>query len=158
MSKTKEQARVPRKPKIEKTVPPPPPPQPEEQEQKPVKLQNWRSLAQEVELPAGVGAAVFTRRPQLLAAVSCVMNEVEVKQLLNLIGVLIDTNQALQEHCMDLSAQAGKVQQEIVEFRTRLIAIGDLQTPMGLLRMDVAKLADYARFNEPEVKDGEDDG
>ncbi len=69
------------------------------------KLRNWSEFVREVKLPGDVAAAVACGRSQLLTACVRDMTKDEVRMLMDLIGVYMDTNLELQRHSAQLAAE-----------------------------------------------------
>jgi len=70
----------------------------------------WNELVEEVKLPVGLSVALLCQRPELLRANVRDMDKEEVRMLLNLVAVLMETNKSLQQHSLELA-------QEIKEIR-----------------------------------------
>lgn len=110
-----------------------------EKQEAAAKLGGWEQLVRDVSLPMDIHAAVFTGRTQLLAAAVRPMDANEVRQVLDLVAVLIETNRALQQHsCM----VARRVEQLVQGIQGSVRAL-DL-------------LEDFANFRNPD-DDSEDD-
>jgi len=93
-------------------------------------LRCWSDLVREVRLPADVAAAVGTGRPELL--VPRAMTAAEVGQLMELVGVLIETNISLQRHSSTLLDMAEDAKQQAEGTLTniqKLIDEADMRVP-----------------------------
>lgn len=72
------------------------------------KLDNWTQLINEVDVPYDIAPALLSGRPELIKIIpprDITANE--AKALFNIIGSLIETNSALQEHAAQLSLFVG---------------------------------------------------
>lgn len=71
----------------------------EAQKRSDIALESWNSFVRELQVPSELMPALMTARPQLIKLVKPrAMSEEEVKQLLEIIGTLMETNWVLQEH------------------------------------------------------------
>lgn len=68
--------------------------------------QDWASFSEPLDVPADIGAALITGRPELLTLSSRDMKKEEVARLLNVLRVLMETNQLLKEHASMLAQRA----------------------------------------------------
>ncbi len=68
--------------------------------------QDWASFSEPLDVPADIGAALITGRPELLTLASRDMKKEEVSRLLNVLRVLMETNQLLKEHASLLAQRA----------------------------------------------------
>jgi len=100
-----------------------------------MKLRSWNDLAEEVRgLPMAVGAALATGRPELLAnSQADNWTAEESVAVLCLVRVLIETNQALQDHSVRLARRSNELH----------------LTVKGLVR-SVDGLRDLANFRDPD--------
>lgn len=68
--------------------------------------QDWASFSEPLDVPADIGAALITGRSELLTLASRDMKKEEVARLLNVLRVLMETNQLLKEHAAMLAQRA----------------------------------------------------
>lgn len=106
----------------------------------PPKLRAWNEFTEEVVLPAELTPAISSGRPELLNLARRDMTAEEVGQVLNLVRVLIDTNQALQMHSQHLA-----------------IRLEDLSCNLGGVTASLSRLSEEAEFRRPEEDDDSDD-
>lgn len=102
-------------------------------------LASWNDLTKEIKLPTDIMIAVSTNRKELLALASRDMKKAEVNQLLNLIGVLLDTNYELQEHSRELAKRMKELK-------------GNFQG----LSNSIEKCYDYANFQTESLRSGDE--
>lgn len=77
-------------------------------------LKSWSELIEAVDVPMDLAAALATGRVELLKlAQPRAMDAEEVMRLYKLIGVLIDTNFALQAHAREVSSMAATAYSQI---------------------------------------------
>lgn len=70
------------------------------------RLDGWEAYVRELDLPIELMPALMTGRPELLMLLKPrAMTEEEVRKLYQLIGTLMETNFALQEHAQQISQQ-----------------------------------------------------
>ena len=103
-------------------------------------LASWNDLTKEIKLPTDIMIAVSTNRKELLGLASRDMKKAEVNQLLNLIGVLLDTNYELQEHSRELAKRMKELK-------------GNFQG----LSNSIEKCCDYANFQTESLRSGDDE-
>jgi hypothetical protein len=79
------------------------------------KLDNRNSFTEEVQAPGAVGVALSTGRIELLKLYNptAPISADEAKKLVNIIRVLIETNQALQEHAKLMVELVDNIRQSI---------------------------------------------
>lgn len=104
------------------------------------KLGGWEMPTAEVKLPVGLHIAVFTHRPQLLATCVRPMDADEVRQVLDLVAVLIETNRALQAHAQELASRCDWLHDNFRGVSTAL-----------------DKLRDMAEFRDPDEEEQDTD-
>lgn len=68
--------------------------------------QDWASFSEPIDVPADIGAALMTGRAELLSIAARPMDKEEVRKLLNVLRVLMETNQLLKEHAAMLAQRA----------------------------------------------------
>lgn len=88
-------------------------------------LKCWSSLLEEVQVPGDIALAIQTNRPQLLALAKRPMDAEEVGMLLNLMRVLMNTNQALREHSVLVSQRAEQVKGSLIGLNATLRKLDD---------------------------------
>lgn len=76
-----------------------------------MKLDSWTQFTQVVDVTASMAAALSTGRPELLAAMPVPkvseLSDEDVVALWHLIQVLVETNNALQQHAAEVAKQVG---------------------------------------------------
>lgn len=110
-----------------------------EKQEAAAKLGGWEQLVRDVTLPMDIHAAVFTGRRELLKTAIRPMDVNEVRQVLELVGVLLDTNRALQAHS---SMVAERVEQLLKGLKGHMNAMDQLD--------------DFANFRAPSKGDDDD--
>ena len=72
-------------------------------------VSDWAQLTEEVSLPQDIATAISTGRVEFLKLAERPMNAEEVGRVLNLVRVLMETNQALKEHSMELAQKLDSI-------------------------------------------------
>jgi len=104
------------------------------------KLTKWNSFVRDLHVPNDMAPAFLTGRMELLClAKPRALTEEECKQVYELIGGILETNNALREHAAMVADLADRV-------------IGGLHA----LERPLQQLRDFGNFRTP-VDDGEDD-
>ena len=95
-------------------------------------MRGWDELIRTVQVPADVAGVVGTGRSQLLQCAARDMTKAEVAMLLELVGVYMDTNRALQSHCAVLNKVLDELRGNMVGINckiSQLLAISDFRNP-----------------------------
>jgi hypothetical protein len=98
------------------------------------KLRNWSELIATVELPMDMAVALSCGRIELIAKPRALKVE-EAGQLLQLLRVLMQTNQELQKHSAKVADMAENIMEHFKGLQSGLI-----------------KISDFASFCDPEEK------
>jgi hypothetical protein len=67
------------------------------------KLRSWNDLTREIALPAEFALGVMTGRQELLRMINRPLSVEEARQVARAMAILIETNQALQDHYRHLA-------------------------------------------------------
>jgi hypothetical protein len=104
----------------------------EEKQRKAHALRSWADLVEEVTLPAGISIAVSAGRPELLRASVRPMDADEVKMVLDLVRVLMETNSQLQQHAISVAQEAKDIRRAFIGLESkidRMRAMAEFQDP-----------------------------
>lgn len=103
-----------------------------EQVYEPPKLRSWAELTEECPVPPDIAAAIGTGRPGLIQDIRRPLTTEEGQQLINLIRVLLDTNNELQQHCVRVAQRAEQLQDNlkgVVTSVNKLQALAEFRNP-----------------------------
>lgn len=98
----------------------------------PPKLRSWAELTEECPAPPDIVAAIGTGRPGLIQNIRRPPTAKEGQQLINLIRVLLDTNNELQQHCVRVAQRAEQLQDNlkgVVTSVNKLQALAEFRNP-----------------------------
>lgn len=70
---------------------------------------NWNDLAEELQIPSDFVPAMAASRPELLMLIDRALSREETQSVLNLIRVLMITNENLRQHSYKVAERAGQV-------------------------------------------------
>ena len=89
---------------------------------------DWTALAEEVHVPGDLLPALMANRAELLMLVKRPMNADEVGQVLNVLRVLMTTNQTLQQRCAHLNEELENLRGSI---KGLLTSVASMQTQLS---------------------------